>query len=118
MATKAYVDSKLNALPPDIRGPIRDSIWYLMDNWRLGDSARAVNAQWYQVSGRTNAVANAEFVLHHGIGSTPKWLIPVLDVTAQNAQLVPLTVSRSSDVNYVYLKSSVADAPFTIFLEA
>lgn len=118
MATKAYVDQLLNALDPMIRGPIRQSIFYLMDNWRIGDSARAVNAQWYQVAGRTNAIANAEFALRHGIGSTPKWLIPVLDVTAQNAQLVPLTVSRSSDVNYVYLKSSVADAPFTVYLEA
>ena len=118
MATKAYVDQLLNALDANIRGPIRSSIWYLMDNWRLGDGTRAVNAQWYQVTGRTNAVANAEFAVRHGIGATPKWLIPVLDVTAQNAQLVPLTVSRSSDGAYIYLKSSSADAPFTCFLEA
>ena len=118
MATKAYIDQKLNALPADIRGPIRDSIWYLMDNWRLGDATRAQNAQWYQVSGRTNAVANQEFAIRHGIGDTPKWLIPVLDVTAVNAQLITLTTSRAADNTYVYLKSSFADTPFTIFLEA
>lgn len=118
MATKAYVDQFLNALDANVRYPIRGAIWYLMDNWRLGDGARAVNAQWYQVKGTTNAVANAEFAIRHGIGSIPKWLIPVLDVTATNAQLVPLTTSRSADATYVYLKSSVASAPFTVFLEA
>lgn len=118
MADKGQVDLLLNTLPTDVKRPIAAAIKYLMDNWRLGDTRRAVNAQWYKLTGTTNAVANTETAFAHGIGDTPRWLIPVLDVTAQNAQMVPLTTSRSADSTYIYLKSSVASAPFTVYLEA
>ena len=118
MASKAYVDSLLNALDANLRYPIRSAIWYLMDNWSLGNGARATNAQWYQFTSTTAAVANTEFTVKHGLGAAPKWLIPVVDVTAQNAQLVPLTVSRSADGTYVYLKSSSTSATFQFYLEA
>lgn len=118
MATKAYVEQLLNTLDANIRGPIRNAIWYLMDNWRLGDGARAVNAQWYQVSSTTASVALSEFAVKHGIGATPKWLIPVMDVTAQGDQVVPLQISRPADDTYIYLKSSSTSAVVTFFLEA
>ena len=117
MAVKGYVTALLNALTPDVRYPVQKSFDYLLDNWRLGTGARAENAQWYQVTSTTATVANTEFSIAHGLGVTPKWLIPVLDVTAVNAQTVPLQVSRAADAQRVYLKSSSTGAVFTAYLE-
>lgn len=117
MATKSYVDQLLNALAAELRYPLRSSFWYLMDNWKLGNGARATNAQWYQFTSTTAAVANTEFAVKHGLNTIPKWLIPVMDVTAQNDQIVPLTVSQAADGTYLYLKSSSTSAVFTFFLE-
>ena len=54
----------------------------------------------------------------HGIGIAPKWLVPVLDLTKVNAQLVPLQVSRAPDANRIYLKSTSTSAVFSAFIEA
>lgn len=118
MATKAYVETLLNALPAEQRYPIRQSFWYLMDNWRVGTGARAENAQWYRVTSTTASVANQEFTVAHGLGTAPSQLLPILDVTAVNSQLVPLSVSRAADANNLYLKSSSTSAVFTVLVEA
>jgi hypothetical protein len=117
MASKGYVDSLINALPTEIRYPIRSAIWYLMDNWRVGTAARAENAQWYRVNSTTASVANTEFTVAHGLGAAPSQIVPFLDLTKVNSQLVPLVVSRAPDATYLYLKSSSTSAPFTVLVE-
>lgn len=117
MASKGYVDGLINALPTDIRYPIRSAIWYLMDNWRFGNATRAENAQLYRVSSTTASVANTEFTVPHGLSAAPSLILPFLDLTQINSQLVPLTVSRAADAKYLYLKSSSTSAPFSIFVE-
>lgn len=117
MASKAFVEQMINALPTDLRYPLRNAFWYLMDNWRIGAGARAENAQWYPVTSTTAAVANTEFSIVHGLGTAPKWLIPIVDVTAVGASLVPLQVSRAADSERVYLKSSSTSAVFRCVLE-
>lgn len=88
-----------------------------MDNWRVGNGARAANAQWYRVSSTTAATANTEFAVAHGLSAPPGQIFPVLDLTQINSQMVPLTVSRAADATYLYLKSSSTSAPFTILVE-
>lgn len=88
-----------------------------MDNWRLGTGARATNAQWYRLTGTTAAIANTEFSIKHGLDSIPTQLIPVLDLSVVNSQMVPLTTSRAADADRVYLKSSVVSATFTVMAE-
>jgi len=117
MATKAYVEQLVNALPVELRYPLRSAFWYLMDNWRIGAGTRAENAQWYPVTSTTASVANQEFTIAHGLGAAPKWLIPLVDVTAVGASLVPLQVSRAADSERVYLKSSSTSAVFRCVLE-
>ena len=116
MANKGYVDQILNALPTELRYPIRSCFWYLMDNWRIGDGVRAENAQLYRVSSTTATVANTEFSIAHGLGTAPNLLIPVLDLTAVNSQIVPLVVTRASDSKNVYLKSSSTGAAFVAYV--
>lgn len=117
MAVKAYVDQQLNALPVDLRYPLQQAFHYLMDSWRVGTAPRAENAQWYRVQATTPVSSNTEFAVTHGIGTAPETLIQVLDLTAINSQMVPLTVSRAADAERVYLKSPSTNAVFTLLLE-
>ena len=114
---KGYVATLLNALDADVKKVLVPAFDYLQDNWRLGTGARAVNAQWYRVESTTASVAGTEFSIKHGLGAAPTTLIPVLDVGTVGAQLVPLEVSRASDAERVYLKSTSTSASFVAFLE-
>lgn len=117
MATKGIFDTYLNALDANIRYPIRQALYYLSDNWRIGTAERAENAQLYRFTGLTPSVANTEFAIKHGFGSSPKQFLQVGDLSLVNSQIVPLTISRSPDGQNLYLKSSVANATFVILLE-
>jgi hypothetical protein len=117
MADKGYLATFVNALPQEIRYPIQQALFYLSDNLRLGDSPKATNFTWYQATGRTASVANTEFSIAHQLSVAPKWLIPVVDLTAIGSQLVPLTVSRAADSERIYLKSASTSVTFTVFLE-
>lgn len=117
MADKAYVNTQLNALPEEVRLPLRNALWYMLDNWRVGTGPRAVNAQWFRATGTTHATANTEFSIKHGLSYAPSLLIPILDLSVVNSQLVPLTVSKAADGARVYLKSSSTSASFVCLLE-
>jgi len=115
---KGYVATLLNALPGDLKKVLVPAFDYVQDSFRLGTSPRATNAMWYRIETTTHADAGSEFSVRHGLGTAPHTLIPVLDLTAQNAQLVPLTVSKSADGTRVYLTSTSTSAPVTFFVEA
>lgn len=117
MSVKGYIDLQLNALDQAVRYPLQQAFYYLMDGWRLGSGVRAENAQWYRISSTTHATANTEFSFLHGLSSPPQWIIPVVDLTQINSQLVPLQVSRAADNQRVYLKSSSTSAVFTVYVE-
>lgn len=117
MADKGYISNLLNALPEDSRKPLRDAFWYLMDNWRVGTNNRAINAQWFRVTGTTHGTANTEFSILHGLGYTPQQVWQILDLSVVNSQVVPLTTSRAADAARIYLKSSSTGATFTLMVE-
>lgn len=117
MATKGYIDHLLNALPTELRYPLRSAFYYLMDNWRVGDGTRAENAQWYAFESTTASVANTEFSILHGMDAAPGRLIPELRLSEVGNQIVPLTVTKAADAQRVYLKSSSTSAVFSGFLE-
>src|SRR5262245_30913561 len=104
MAVKGYFDNFVNALPENIRYPIKQPFAYLSDNWRLGADNRGQNAQWYEVTSTTATVANTEFSVLHGLAAAPKWVIPVIDLEQVGSQLVPLVISRAPDSKRVYFK--------------
>lgn len=117
MAAKGEVDRQLNTLAPDVKRPLIETFHYVMSNGTLGSQAKAENFLWYRITSTTASVANTEFSVAHGMDHAPTTLIPVLDLTAVDAQLVPLTVSRAPDMKRVYLKSSSTSAVFTAYLE-
>jgi len=117
MATKGFIDTQINNLPVNIRYPLKNAFYYMMDNWRFGKDRRAENAQLYRVTSTTATTANTEFTVPHGIGMAPTQLLPILDLSKVGSQLVPLTVSRAADSQNVYLTSSSTGAVFTVLLE-
>lgn len=114
---RGYIQTLLNNLPADLRPSLTAAFDYLQDNFRLGDGARATNAQWYRFSSTTATTANQEFSIRHAAGQTPSKLIPVLDLTQIGSQIVPLTVSRAPDDQRLYLKSSSTGAVFEVYVE-
>lgn len=117
MADKGYVDSLLNRADDATKAIFKPIFDHVLSAFRIGNGDKATNFQWYRLEGTTDAVANTEFSIEHGIGAAPSLLIPVLDLTSSGAQLVPLTVSRAADSKRVYLKSSSTSAAFTCYVE-
>lgn len=81
-------------------------------------NARGANLRWFPLTATTPATPDEEFSIVHNIGSIPYNLIPCLPLDTAGAMLVDLTVTRAADIQRVYLSSSVADAPITVFVEA
>lgn len=121
MANPEYVASQLGGVESTLKRSLIDVFRYVLGNLRFGrptNQTRAENVQAYYLTGTTHATPNTEFSIAHGLGSAPYLLVPVLDLQAVNAQIVPLVVSRAADASRIYLKSSVASAVFTIMVEA
>lgn len=81
-------------------------------------TSRGANIRWFPLSGTTSATPNGEFSILHGLSTIPYNLIPCLPLDGVGGMLVDLTVTRAADEKRVYLSSSVADAPITVFVEA
>jgi hypothetical protein len=117
VASRGYIATLLNSLPANIKTQLTEAFDYAQTSWRLGDGARATNAQLYKFNSTTAATANEEFSIRHGMGMLPSKLVPVLDLNQVGSQIVPLVVSRAPDEQRVYLKSSSTGAVFQVYLE-
>lgn len=117
MSSKGALDVYINSLPENIRYAVRSALYFLSDNFRLGDSAKAENALWYAVEATTPAVANTELVVPHQMSSIPARFIPVVRLSEVNNQLINLKVSRAADAVNVYFKSASTSAVFSGYFE-
>jgi len=120
MADSSYVKSLFGTVAADIRLAADRAFTYVLANLRFGaveHQTRATNFQAYWLTGTTSSNANAEFSIAHGLGRTPVVAFPVLPLNSENAQTVPLTVSRAADAQRVYLKSSSTSAAIALLVE-
>lgn len=120
MSDLGLLAAQVNSLPQEMRPTMLRIITELVKNTRFGhpaDMTASTNfgAAFYEAT--TPSTPGDEFTISHGLGRTPYLLVPVLPLDVEGAQLVPLVVTRVADDNRVYLASSVADAPFTCFIE-
>jgi hypothetical protein len=67
----------------------------------------------------TTAASTGGFSIVHGLDSSPKYAIPVLDLSQPGAQLVPLEVEHAADGRRIYLKTSAGstNALFALLVE-
>lgn len=117
MASKGQAETLLNGLPPDTRKIFINLVRYLLSWYAIGNQTKAENFAWYRIQGQTSSNANTEFSVVHGMDHIPSKLIPTVDLSVVNSQLVPLVVSRVPDATRVYLKSSSTGAVFEAYLE-
>lgn len=120
MADKGYVESLLNALSAEIKGPVTQAFRYVLDNLSIGgvdDGKRAANFRWYRFDATTSTVANQEFSVHHGQGQTPVMCWPVAWLDGSGGRIVSLRVTRAADDQRMYFSSPDTNASISILAE-
>lgn len=118
MANKGVLDVYINALPQEIRKPLQQAFYHVVDTWKLGDGARALNAQWYATEFTTSSTAGTEFSVAHGMENTPGRFVPVMRLNEVGNTLAGLTVSRAADAQYVYFTSPSTSVVISGFFES
>lgn len=117
MADKGAIQAFMNALPQEIRKPLSDAFFYVLDNWRLGDQDKAENALWYATEATTPSTAFTEFSVKHNMDAKPRYFVPVLRLNEVGDSIVPLQVTRAADGTYAYFQSSSTSATFSGYFE-
>lgn len=107
-AAKKVLTRVLNALVPDIRfgHPTGDN---------TKDPAKNFGGAFFQ--GTTHATPNTEFSIQHRFGRAPYLAMPVLPLDQVLTRAIDLKVTKAADADRLYFSSSVASAPFTLYVE-
>ena len=120
MASKGYLESLLNALPDDVKGPVMQAVRELATNLTIGlpdTTKKATNFRWTRFDAVTSSVANTEFSIHHGVGSLPLVCWPVMFLDSSGGQSVRLKVTKPADAQRIYLSSPDTGASVSILAE-
>jgi hypothetical protein len=121
MARASFVETQLGGVESGLKRALKSIFDYVLSNLRFGPvipNTRTENFTGRYYTGTTHTTPDTEFSVKHEFqGLKPYLLIPVLDLTAVNGVLPQLTVTRAADRERVYLKSPVAGATFTFYLE-
>lgn len=98
-----------------------DVFEHVLGNLRFGPPEQQVRAENFQsyFQKSTTATSTSEFSFRHGLASTPRFAVPVLDLNQIGARLVPLEVTRAADGARVYLKTVAGstNAAFCLLIE-
>lgn len=120
MADIGYVRSLLGGISDaKTKRILADVFEYVLGNFRFGapdHQTRAENFQAYFMNS-TTASDTGEFSFAHGLPSTPRYAIPLLELDREGAKIVPLEVSRAADSRRIYLKSTSTGAAILLLVE-
>lgn len=120
MASLGYLESLLNALPDGTKTPVLSAVRELAKNLTIGlpdNTKKATNFKWIRFDTTTSGVANTEFSIHHGQGSSPLVCWPVLFLDSSGGQVVRLKVTRPADAQRIYLSSPDTNASVSVLAE-
>jgi hypothetical protein len=118
MADSAYVASLVRAMDP--QGSLARAFRAVLDGGlRFGRaSGQSVNHGIVFLEGETHETADTEFVIRHGLGRVPYALhLQSLPLDTVGVSIVPLTVTRAADAEFIYLSSSVEGATIRVGIE-
>ena len=120
MAALGGIEALLGGLETSTKKTLTEVLRAFVPYLRFGplDTPKAENFAGYKITS-TTATSTGEFSVLHGIGRTPYALVPMLDVTAVGAAIVPLEVTRAADDQRIYLKTQAGSTnlPFSVYLE-
>lgn len=121
MASTGYLESLLNTLPAQIKSPLVQFVREGFRTLRFGapdeNAVAAENFGGHLVPFVTSSTPDNEVAIAHGLGRTPRLLIPILPLNTINATLPDLTVTRAADSTYLYLSSPTGSAASWIYVE-
>lgn len=125
MASLALIESSINRLPAEFRGPVMEAFREAVKQARIGAPSTAAtpiavlaeNLGGHLVPFTTSSVASTEVAIAHQLGRVPRLAVPVLNVGLANAQTVALTVTRVADATYVYVSSPTTSALGFLYVE-
>ena len=123
MANASYVTQLLGRLPQDERAS-----WQRVWDHVLGKSggialgvvehqARAENLAGHYFTATTPSTADTEFAIAHGLGITPRMVMPVMPLNVVNAQVVDLKITRAADTQRAYFSSPSTAAVVYLYIE-
>lgn len=122
MADRDFIIGKLNRLPVEMRPVFVEIFTEILSQMRLGhpkgeapDPALNFGGAFYDVT--THATPGSQFTISHGFGRVPYLALPILPLDVEGATIVPITVDRVADDKRLYLTSTVASAPISIYVE-
>lgn len=120
MADPGYIRGQLGSFDGAQKSALDTIFTYVLNNLRIGlpgNQKRAENFQLYELDAVT-PTSTGEFSIAHGLGTAPRFVLPVLDVTQAGNRFVTLETTRAADSKRVYLKSTSTSAPITFFVES
>ena len=122
MADYGEIQTIINGFPENLRPKMLEFAKAVL-KMRFGhptgttSSEKLVNFSGAFLHGTTPATPGDEFTIAHDIGRAPYFGLIGLRFDAVGSSVVPLTVSRAADNHRVYLTSTEANAPVTLFAE-
>lgn len=119
MAALGGLEALLGGLEVGVKKTLTEVLRALVPNLRFGPVAhqdKTENFRGYYVSS-TTASSTGEFSIAHGLGRAPYLAIPVVPLDAVGEGIVPFEVTRAADAQRLYVKSSVTDRIFNLYLE-
>lgn len=123
MASAGSLESLLGPLPEDLKKVMVSYTREWAKRLRFGaisearEGAACENFGGRLVPYTTSSVANREVAVAHGLGRTPRWLMPGLPANVVNATAPVITISRAADMRYFYVKSATASATGWMYVE-
>jgi hypothetical protein len=122
VASTGYLETLLNTLPSQVKSPLVQFVREAFKTLRFGapdadDAVAAENFGGHLVPFVTADVANNEVAVAHGLGRTPRLLIPCMPLNVVNATLPDLTITQAADATYFYISSPTVGASCWCYLE-
>lgn len=122
MAAVGYLESLLQSLPQEIKGPLIQFTREGFKTLRIGppgsSAVAAENFGAHLVPFTTHGTANTEVAVAHGLPRAPTTILTgVLPAGTVNATNPVIAISRAADATYVYIKSATENASGWLYVE-
>ena len=125
MATSSQAKALLGGVPADLKAALFKVMDYVFDrNFAFGpidnDVAQTptTNLAGRYVKVTTNATANLETSIAHGLGRVPNVCWQVVSPAVANSQFIgDLTISRAADTARIYVTSATVGATLWLYVE-
>ena len=123
MASGGYLEGLLGSLPADLKRVFLPFVREAFSTLRFGappsNDGRAATENFGGglVVFTTSGTTNAENAVPHGLGRTPRLIVPMLPAGLVDAVCPTLTIARAADDRNVYVSAAETDTQILMYVE-